>query len=209
MKNLRQNYTKDQLLESEIPTDPFVLFSDWFQEALESPLITEANAMVLSTSYKDKPDSRVVLLKDLREDEFVFYTNYQSNKGKQLTANSQCTALFPWVGLERQVIIRGFAHKVTKNESEEYFFSRPKTSQIGAWASSQSDKIKSREELERQLQQFEEKFKTDELSKPPNWGGYAIIPNEIEFWQGRPNRLHDRILYISELGIWSSERIQP
>ena len=165
--------------------------------------------MVLSTSLDDRPDSRIVLLKDVREEEFVFYTNYQSHKGKQLGQNSQCTLLFPWIVLERQVIVRGFAQKVSKSESEEYFFSRPEASQIGAWASSQSAKIESREDLENQLSQFEEKFKKDAMVKPPHWGGFAVVPSEIEFWQGRPNRLHDRILYSQNLGKWTTDRLQP
>jgi len=209
MKDLRQNYTKGQLLESEIPNSPYDLFRSWFQDALEADAIVEPNAMVLSTSLDDRPDSRIVLLKDVREEEFVFYTNYQSHKGKQLGQNSQCTLLFPWIVLERQVIVRGFAQKVSKSESEEYFFSRPEASQIGAWASSQSAKIESREDLENQLSQFEEKFKKDAMVKPPHWGGFAVVPSEIEFWQGRPNRLHDRILYSQNLGKWTTDRLQP
>ena len=209
MKDLRQNYTKGQLLESEIPNSPYDLFRSWFQDALEADAIVEPNAMVLSTSLDDRPDSRIVLLKDVREEEFVFYTNYQSHKGKQLGQNSQCTLLFPWIFLERQVIVRGFAQKVSKSESEEYFFSRPEASQIGAWASSQSAKIESREDLENQLSQFEEKFKKDAMVKPPHWGGFAVVPSEIEFWQGRPNRLHDRILYSQNLGKWTTDRLQP
>ncbi len=209
MKDLRQNYTKGQLLESEIPNSPYDLFRSWFQDALEADAIVEPNAMVLSTSLDDRPDSRIVLLKDVREEEFVFYTNYQSHKGKQLGQNSQCTLLFPWIVLERQVIVRGFAQKVSKSESEEYFFSRPEASQIGAWASSQSAKIESREDLENQLSQFEEKFKKDAMVKPPHWGGFAVVPREIEFWQGRPNRLHDRILYSQNLGKWTTDRLQP
>lgn len=209
MKDLRQNYTKGQLLESEIPNSPYDLFRSWFQDALEADAIVEPNAMVLSTSLDDRPDSRIVLLKDVREEEFVFYTNYQSHKGKQLAQNSQCTLLFPWIVLERQVIVRGFAQKVSKSESEEYFFSRPEASQIGAWASSQSAKIESREDLENQLSQFEEKFKKDAMVKPPHWGGFAVVPREIEFWQGRPNRLHDRILYSQNLGKWTTDRLQP
>jgi pyridoxamine 5'-phosphate oxidase len=209
MKDLRKNYTKGQLLEAEIPSSPYELFNSWFQDSLAADSIVEANAMVLSTSVDDRPDSRVVLLKDLREEEFVFYTNYESNKGRQLGLNAQCTLLFPWTGLERQVIIRGFAQQISKKESEDYFFSRPKSSQIGAWASSQSSKIESREDLENQLAGFEEKFSKEELIKPPHWGGFAVVPSEIEFWQGRPNRLHDRILYSQRLGKWETTRLQP
>jgi pyridoxamine 5'-phosphate oxidase len=209
MKDLRQNYTKGELLESEIPHSPYALFESWFQDAMSADAIVEPNAMVLTTVADDKPDSRIVLLKDVREEEFVFYTNYQSHKGRQLKLNSQCTLLFPWIGLERQVIVRGFAQRVSKQESDAYFFSRPVSSQIGAWASSQSAKIESREDLENQLTQYEEKFKKDTLVKPPHWGGFAVVPSEIEFWQGRPNRLHDRILYSQNLGKWETERLQP
>ena len=165
--------------------------------------------MILSSINGDKPDSRIVLLKDVRNEEFVFYTNYNSHKGQQLQNNPNCSLLFPWVDLERQVIVRGKATMILPEESEEYFKSRPISSQIGAWASSQSSPIDSRADLDNQLKDVEKKFESEPLTKPPHWGGFAVIPYQIEFWQGRPNRLHDRILYTHENGAWIVSRLQP
>jgi pyridoxamine 5'-phosphate oxidase len=148
-------------------------------------------------------------LKDLRKDEFVFFTNYNSHKGQQLKNNPNCSLLFPWVELERQVIIRGKATIISSEESENYFKSRPITSQIGAWASSQSRPIKSRLDLDNQLKEAEQNFKSNPLNRPPHWGGFAVAPYQIEFWQGRPNRLHDRILFTLENKSWAVSRLQP
>lgn len=208
MKDLRQNYTKGELVENQIAGDPFTQFDKWFTDALNAEII-EPNAMILSSVDINKPDSRIVLLKDVRGEEFVFYTNYDSHKGQQLLNNPNCTLLFPWVNLERQVIIRGQATKIPNKESEEYFLSRPKSSQIGAWASNQSKQIDSRITLENQLKESLEKFNIQPLTKPPHWGGFAVIPQEIEFWQGRPNRLHDRILYTLQNDVWVTSRLQP
>ena len=208
MKDLRQNYTKGELVENQIAGDPFTQFDKWFTDALNAEII-EPNAMILSSVDANKPDSRIVLLKDVRGEEFVFYTNYDSHKGQQLLNNPNCTLLFPWVNLERQVIIRGQATKIPIKESEEYFLSRPKSSQIGAWASNQSKQIDSRITLENQLKESLEKFNIQPLTKPPHWGGFAVIPQEIEFWQGRPNRLHDRILYTLQNDVWVISRLQP
>ena len=210
MKDLRRNYEKGELIEGQVPSNPFHLFEEWFDDASKAEGILEPNAMVLSTTTEEgTPDSRIVLLKDLRENEFVFYTNYQSHKGLQLAAIAHCTLLFPWINLERQVIIRGTAQKITEQESTQYFNSRPKSSRIGAWASSQSTPIASRKDLEDQLSSFEKKFAQVDPPKPPHWGGYAVIPNEIEFWQGRPNRLHDRLLYSKTQNSWQLTRLQP
>tara|TARA_B100001059_G_scaffold53467_1_gene47580 strand:+ start:4293 stop:4919 length:627 start_codon:yes stop_codon:yes gene_type:complete len=208
VKDLRQNYTKGELVENQIAGDPFTQFDKWFTDALNAEII-EPNAMILSSVDANKPDSRIVLLKDIRGEEFVFYTNYDSHKGQQLLNNPNCTLLFPWVNLERQVIIRGQATKIPIKESEEYFLSRPKSSQIGAWASNQSKQIDSRITLENQLKESLEKFNIQPLTKPPHWGGFAVIPQEIEFWQGRPNRLHDRILYTLQNDVWVISRLQP
>jgi len=208
VKDLRQNYTKGELVENQIAGDPFTQFDKWFTDALNAKII-EPNAMILSSVDINKPDSRIVLLKDVRGEEFVFYTNYDSHKGQQLLNNPNCTLLFPWVNLERQVIIRGKATKIPIKESEEYFLSRPKSSQIGAWASNQSKQIDSRITLENQLKESLEKFNIQPLTKPPHWGGFAVIPQEIEFWQGRPNRLHDRILYTLQNDVWVISRLQP
>lgn len=210
MKDLRKNYTAGELVEYNLPSSPFELFTQWFEDASNSDGIVEPNAMVLSTVNSDlEPDSRIVLLKDIRKEAFVFYTNYDSNKGQQIAHNGNCTLLFPWVNLERQVIIRGFASRVSEQESIDYFNSRPKSSRIGAWASSQSNPIHSREDLEKQLKVVEAKYTGTDIPKPPHWGGFALDPREIEFWQGRPNRLHDRMVYRKNVGQWNTVRLQP
>ena len=208
MKDLRRNYTKHELLESEAGENPLALFDLWFEDAQNSDVL-EPNAMILSTSANDVVDSRTVLLKGVRDNEFVFYTNYNSDKGKQLAINSYCTLLFLWLPLERQVIIRGNAVKVSEAESDEYFLSRPIESRIGAWVSDQSSTINSKEALEEQLVKVQNEFVNKEVHRPPHWGGYAVIPTEIEFWQGRPSRLHDRLLYRKENDSWTRVRLQP
>ena len=208
MRDLRQNYTQGELTENRIADNPIMQFRHWFTDALDSKIL-EPNVMVLSSLDNNKPDSRIVLLKDLRDEEFVFYTNYESNKGQQLSKNPYCSLLFPWMNLERQVIVRGQVSKISYEESEEYFLSRPKSSQIGAWASNQSKSIGSRKDLEKQLSEIEKKFESEPLTKPPHWGGFAVKPQEIEFWQGRPNRLHDRICYTLDGEAWIITRLQP
>ncbi len=210
MKDLRKNYTAGELLEDNLPLSPFELFIQWFEDASNADGIMEPNAMVLSTVNSDtEPDTRIVLLKDLRKEAFVFYTNYESHKGQQIAHNGNCTLLFPWVNLERQVIIRGFASRVSEQESIDYFYSRPKSSRIGAWASSQSNPILSREDLEKQLRTVETKYADKDIPKPLHWGGFAVEPKEIEFWQGRPNRLHDRLVYRKNGERWIIVRLQP
>ena len=210
MKDLRKNYTRGELVEESLPSNPFELFTHWFDDASNAAGIVEPNAMVLNTvNAEAEPDSRIVLLKDLRKDAFVFYTNYESHKGQQIALNGNCTLLFPWVNLERQVIIRGFASRVSEEESNAYFNSRPQSSRIGAWASSQSTPIGSRKDLEKQLKKFEAKYSGVDIPKPPHWGGFAVDPKEIEFWQGRPNRLHDRLVYRKNGDGWNVVRLQP
>lgn len=208
MQDLRQNYTKHNLLERDLPESPFELFESWFQDAVEAPVL-EPNAMILSTSANDRVDSRTVLLKGVRNNQFVFFTNYQSNKASQLIENENCTLLFLWLRLERQVIIRGKAKKVSNEESENYFNSRPRESQIGAWVSEQSSRINSREDLETKLEDYKCEFEGKPILKPKNWGGFEVTPLEIEFWQGRESRLHDRILYSKLGSSWSYSRLQP
>jgi pyridoxamine 5'-phosphate oxidase len=210
VKDLRKNYISGELIEGNVPSNPFELFTQWFEDSSNAEDIVEPNAMVLTTVNIDaEPDSRIVLLKDLRKEAFVFYTNYESRKGQQIAQNGNCTLLFPWVNLERQVIVRGFASKVSEQESIAYFNSRPQSSRIGAWASSQSAPIQSREDLEQQLKDFETKYTDTAIPKPPHWGGFAVEPKEIEFWQGRPNRLHDRLVYRKTDGSWNVVRLQP
>lgn len=209
MKDLRQNYTKGKLIESELPESPFELFRSWFNECVEEEGVMEANAMILSTLSEKGVSSRTVLLKDLRDDAFIFYTNYNSQKSLEIDGDSRCSLLFPWYSLERQVIITGSARKVSKSESEEYFFSRPVSSQIGAWASDQSSEIESRQELDNKLKSLEQRFENEPITMPDHWGGFEVNSVEIEFWQGRENRLHDRIVYRLEGNKWVVKRLQP
>ncbi|MCL4121660.1 UNVERIFIED_CONTAM: hypothetical protein GTU68_044138 [Idotea baltica] len=191
--------------------NPFVQFENWFNEAVASP-INEANAMIISTADEhNQPSSRVVLLKGFNEKGFVFYTNYESKKGQNLTQNPQISILFFWDLLERQIRIEGVAEKLSFADSEKYFQSRPKGSQIGAWASPQSMLIKSREVLDNNKQMLEEKFANEEkLPCPKHWGGYIVKPEYFEFWQGRSNRLHDRFIYeADEFDNWEMSRLAP
>lgn len=206
IKNLRANYSKGQLLEKDIPPHPIDLFDAWFQLALSSET-KEPNAMVLGTvDSKNKPRSRVVLLKDYSKKGFVFYTNYQSDKGIEIEHNPNICLNFLWLEIEKQVRIEGIAIKVSEQESEEYFNSRPDGSKIGAIISNQSKPIGSREELNKRLSEFDI---TNPILKPEHWGGYIVVPALIEFWQGRANRLHDRIEYKLVNDTWEYQRLQP
>ena len=213
MKNIadiRKDYKKHQLEESMVNKNPLKQFEEWFEEALKSE-VTEPNAMSLSTvSSSGMPDCRIVLLKGIEDDGFVFYTNYQSTKGKNLEQNPQAALTFFWAELERQVRIQGIVEKVTKETSDQYFQSRPKESQIGAWASPQSSVIKDRKILEKREEKLTQKHKDDDvLPRPEQWGGYVLKPVSIEFWQGRPSRLHDRILYSFVNNKWKINRLAP
>jgi len=212
-KNLydsRKSYEKNALLESNLGGDPFVTFSKWFQDAEQSPDIEEANAMIVSTIGKDGfPKSRVVLLKEILEGAFLFYTNYGSEKAESIENHPKIGLQFFWPGLERQVIMKCDVEKVSREKSVDYFNSRPRGSQLGAWASHQSDSIISREVLEQQLAAVTSRFEGMEVPKPDFWGGYQCTPISFEFWQGRPNRLHDRILYTQTDGQWNFKRLQP
>lgn len=208
---MRRQYGEAGLLESALPKDPVELFNTWLLEAAANEVVVEANAMVLSTAVNDQPSSRTVLLKDLTKDGFTFFTNYGSRKAKQISSNSNVSLLFPWYPMERQVIVIGTANKISKSESEKYFASRPRGSQIGAWASMQSEELSSREELENKYAEFEKKWpEGTEVPMPAHWGGYVVSPTSIEFWQGRYSRLHDRIRYVrSENNDWQIKRIYP
>lgn len=210
LSNQRKIYKKSELLEINISNNPMEVFQKWFLEAEETEL-GEANAMTISTIGLDGyPKNRVVLLKRFTWEGFIFYTNYDSEKGKAIQKNNKVSLSFFWQGLERQIIIKGKAEKLAKNLSDGYFESRPNGSKLGAWASNQSKIISSRQDLDKQLEQAEQKFKNQEIPRPKNWGGFLIKPQSIEFWQGRPNRMHDRIRFeLQEDFNWKMERLQP
>ncbi len=208
--DLRKEYSMAGLLEKDLARDPFRQFDKWFQEA-EAAKITEPNAMTLSTTTRDgRPASRTVLLKGLDGRGFVFYSNYESRKGRDLAENPRVSLLFPWVALERQVIIEGSVARLTREESEAYFHTRPRASQLGAWVSQQSAIINGRAVLEDAMKALDKKYAGVEVPAPPNWGGYRVNPETVEFWQGRRSRLHDRLRYRREKsGDWLIERLAP
>lgn len=207
----RRSYEKHRLLEEEIEKDPFILFHDWLKEVEASREVEEVNTMTVSTIGLDGyPKSRIVLLKEYDQHGFVFYTNYLSDKGKAISANPKVCLSFFWPKAERQVIIQGTAKKTSDAESEAYFHSRPRGSQLGAWASEQSSVITSREYLETRLKALEEEYKDKVIPRPSHWGGYKVFPIEFEFWQGRPDRLHDRIYFSRENELdWKIDRLAP
>ena len=213
MENLhdkRKVYEKSQLIESEIKQNPIEQFRDWFLTASENPDVSEANAMAISTVEEDGcPRTRMVLLKAYTYEGFIFYTNYSSKKGKAIEKNHKACLHFFWPTLERQIIIKANLERVAENLSDGYFHSRPKGSQLGAVVSPQSQIIPNREFLEEKLKELEKEYETDEVPRPENWGGYIAKPYEIEFWQGRPNRLHDRIIYQLEGLDWKISRLAP
>jgi len=209
-ENLRKEYAKASLNTDSINADPVLQFEKWFTEAQQAN-VPEPNAMSLATVSADgRPSQRIVLMKGIEDDNFLFYTNYQSKKGLQLAINPACALTFFWPELERQVRIEGTVERVSPEKSTEYFQSRPRGSQLGAWASPQSSSINNRSILEQRLTEMEKKFEgLDKLPKPQQWGGYAVNPHTIEFWQGRPNRLHDRIEFTKVDGVWKVVRLAP
>lgn len=208
---LRKSYDKSSLDLSDVGDDPIGFFKKWFDEASNHSEIEEANAMSLATlGIDDFPKSRVVLLKAFTDKGFVFYTNYQSEKGLAIAHHPKVGLSFFWPPLERQVIIKGLIQKTPSDLSDEYFNSRPKGSQLGAIVSDQSNVISDRTILEAKLNALEIQYKNEEILRPDNWGGYLVIPKSIEFWQGRPNRLHDRIrCHLRQTGLWDLERLAP
>ncbi|RUA37473.1 MAG: pyridoxamine 5'-phosphate oxidase [Bacteroidetes bacterium] len=207
--DIRKEYSALSLKASEVDANPVDQFLTWFDMALNAEIM-EPNAMTLSTIEENKPTSRIVLLKGVENEQFVFYTNYNSSKGKQMAISPYVSLNFFWPELERQVRIEGIVKKVDADTSDAYFKSRPRGSQIGAWVSPQSESIESREILEKRLEEIELKFKDKEVERPPHWGGYSVKPTIVEFWQGRPSRLHDRIRYtFSESKNWKIERLAP
>lgn len=211
LSNYRKSYEKSALLETSVPEDPINLFHRWFHEAEETNHSVEINAMTISTIGLDGfPKSRVVLLKKYDEEGFVFYTNYNSEKGKSIAENPKVGLSFFWHHQERQVIVKGIAKKVSENISDEYFDSRPEGSKLGAIVSHQSEVIPSRIFLEEKLKTIEIQNQGKEIARPKHWGGYVVVPQSVEFWQGRANRLHDRLRYtVQEDSSWKIERLSP
>ena len=210
INKLRNDFSLQTLDEALVNKDPVLQFAKWFKEAVEAK-VPDPNTMIVSTvSPEGKPTSRVVSLRNFNKNGFSFYTNYNSKKGKDISANPNVCLNFFWPQLERQLRVDGVATMQTTEESDLYFNSRPKESQLGAWASPQSEKVSSRKEIDEKLAKITEKFNGKEISRPPFWGGYTVKPTSLEFWQGRPSRLHDRILYtILSDNSWKIERLAP
>jgi len=210
LSDYRRNYDKMELLEHFLDNDPFVQFKKWFEEMEASKADSEVNAMNVSNIGLDGfPKNRIVLLKEYSSEGFIFYTNYGSEKGLAILKNSNVCLSFFWPELERQVIIKGTASKSSEEKAKEYFNSRPRGSQLGAWTSHQSSEIASRQVLDNTLSELELEFHDKEIPKPDFWGGFIVKPISFEFWQGRSNRLHDRILYTEEQNNWTYKRLAP
>lgn len=208
--NMRRSYGESGLSESEIDSNPIQQFRSWLKDAAENPIVVEANAMVLSTVVDSQPTSRTVLLKDVTEAGFTFFTNYNSAKSTSIKGNEKVSLLFPWYPLERQVKILGSAARISETESDAYFATRPWSSKIGAWASDQSAPLSSRAELESKWSEFAARYpEGSEVPRPSHWGGFLVRPISIEFWQGRYSRLHDRIRYTKAGAEWKIQRIYP
>ncbi len=207
--DLRREYTKSGLLEEDLDADPIRQFSKWFKQALTAD-VAEPNAMTLATASPDgDPSGRIVLLKGFDKNGFTFFTNYRSRKARNLDRNPRACLVFFWKELERQVRIHGFVERISREESQIYFHSRPTGSQLGAWVSEQSRRIPDRRFLEDRLAEIRKRFDNQEIPLPDFWGGFRLRPESIEFWQGRPNRLHDRFLYTRKGSEWTRERLAP
>ena len=207
--DIRKEYQRHALSEHDVADDPIAQFSVWFDEAIKADVL-EVNAMCLATATPDAyPSARMVLLKGVDARGFVFYTDYRSRKGQELADNPCASLCFFWPELERQVRINGAVQRVSRAESDEYFQSRPLRSRMGAWTSSQSSVLASREVLEAQLAENEQRFAGGVVPLPDHWGGFRVVPEEIEFWQGRPSRLHDRVQFRKEAGRWAKRRLSP
>jgi len=209
LNQIRRDFADKPLEEQSVNDNPFLQFSVWFEEAVNAQLL-DPYAMLISTVDEiGQPHSRVVYLRNISDEGMIFYTNYNSQKGKNISASNKIAITFFWVELERQIRIEGTVKKVSEELSDKYFAARPRESQLGAWASNQSETIKNRAELEENLKYFTEKFKGVDVPRPPHWGGYIVEPTKFEFWQGRPSRLHDRLVYTKSKSNWVISRVAP
>lgn len=209
VNSVRRDFANRPLDENSTPENPYALFERWFEEAVGAQVLDPYAMIIATADHAAQPSSRVVYMRDISEKGLIFYTNYQSHKASDLDSNPKIGALFFWGDLERQIRIEGLVEKVSAETSDAYFASRPRESQIGAWASEQSSEITSREELEARVKLFEAQFKDGEVPRPPHWGGFLIKPFLFEFWQGRPSRLHDRIVYTLHQDSWKRSRLAP
>lgn len=209
INTLRHDFAMQTLDEKDVAQNAIAQFEKWFKEAVDAK-VNEPNAMTVCTASKDgKPSARILLLRNFNEKGFVYYTNYNSRKGNEINENPNVALLFFWPELERQVRIEGTVVKQTSEESDLYFKTRPRTSKLGAWTSEQSAVIANRDVIATEYAKFEVQFPTEDVPRPPHWGGYLLKPETIEFWQGRPSRLHDRILYSKTKNSWKIERLAP
>lgn len=209
INTLRHDFSKQTLDEKDVNKTPFFQFEKWFREAVDAH-VKEPNSMTLCTATKEgKPSARILLLRNFDERGFVFYTNYRSRKGEEIIKNPNAALLFFWPELERQIRIEGLLIKQSEEESDLYFNTRPRESKLGAWTSEQSKVIESRKILDEEYEKLSKKYPDENVPRPPHWGGYILNPTSIEFWQGRPSRLHDRVLYTFENNNWKIERLAP
>lgn len=209
LSDLRRDYTKNESDLSELGDDPFEIFNDWLQNAIDAELPDPTAMTVATVDEQGQPSQRIVLLKDVNDQGFVFYTNLESRKAKELDGNNKISLHFPWHHMERQVKVCGVAQKVSIAEATKYFLSRPEGSQLAAWASQQSRPVSSRQMLMQKLQETKARFAKGDISLPKFWGGYCVVPHEIEFWQGGPDRLHNRICFSLVDGNWQKQRLMP
>lgn len=209
LSGMRQEYEAGSLDETRMASDPLVVFNEWMEQAIAAGLL-EPNAMTVATATADgKPSARVLLLKEVNGEGFVFFTNYQSRKGEELMANPYAALVFDWHTLQRQVRVEGEVEKLSPEASDDYFNSRPEGARVGAWVSPQSKVVQGREELNRLQEEQEKRFREEPVYRPPHWGGFLVRPTAVEFWQGRPSRLHDRVVYHKTEGGWTKQRLAP
>ena len=209
LNTIRRDFSSQSMDDQQLKDNPFDQYAVWFKEAMDSKVPDPYAACLSTVDHINKPSSRMIYIRDIIEESFVFYSNYQSKKGINLSENANAALNVYWVELERQIRIQGIIEKISPKISDIYFNKRPRESQLGAWASQQSEMLSSRDELIEKFNHFEKKFEGKDVPKPPHWGGYMLKVDEIEFWQGRSNRLHDRIVYVKEAGQWRRKRLYP